>query len=492
MRRLALPFTLIALLALPQAAGAAVRQIIRGAGFGHGIGMSQYGAYGYAQHGYSYQQILAHYYQGTNLSKAGSADVRVLLETGSRTATFSGATDGGGHKLNPSKTYKVKLNGLSGEILFDPKGKQLGHFDTPLDITSSTVPLRLGGRAMNGVNGGHYHGALEFRPSPFSGLAVVNVVSLDDYVQGVVPGEMPTSWAPAALQAQAVAARSYALATDAGGPVFDQYPDTRSQVYKGADAEVASSNAAVSATADQVLRYQGQVAATYFFSTSGGHTEDVQNVFYGAKPEPYLTGVSDPYDNISPKHRWTISTTTARLQRRLGSLVHGKLRGIKVLQRGVSPRIVWAGVVGSRGTTRVRGVTLRNELGLDDTWASFSRFSTKQKPGKPPTSTPTTPTTPGTPGGGVQAGSASMFSGKQVHLFPKAFHPGKPARLYGSLWPAHGHALALVQEKGRDGRWHRVGHTRLTKHGYYNVPVRGSGLFRITVGPLTGPPMQVR
>src|SRR5204862_6991160 len=138
---------LIALALLPQAAGAVTRQIIRGAGFGHGIGMSQYGAYGYAKHGFDYKQILAHYYTGTDLSKA-SGDVRVLLQTGGRPATFTGATDGGGHKLNPSKTYRVKLTGLSRIVLFDPKGKQLGHFDQPLDITSSTGLLRLNGSAM--------------------------------------------------------------------------------------------------------------------------------------------------------------------------------------------------------------------------------------------------------------------------------------------------------------------------------------------------------
>jgi stage II sporulation protein D len=488
MRRLALLLTLAALLALPQTAGAAVRQIIRGAGFGHGIGMSQYGAYGFAKHGYDYKQILAHYYQGTDLSKAGQSDIRVLLQTGSRTATFTGATDGGGHNLNPNKTYKVKLVGLSRVLLLDPKGKQLGHFDQPLDITSSAVPLRLNGRAINGISGGHYHGALEFRPSPFTGLAVVNVVGLDDYVRGVVPGEMPSSWAPAALEAQAVAARSYALATDAGGPVFDQYPDTRSQVYKGADGEAATSNAAVDATAGQVLRYQGRVAATYFFSTSGGHTEDIQNVFYGAQPEPYLTGVDDPYDNISPKHRWQIRLTTAQLQRRLGKLVRGKLRGIKVLQRGVSPRIVWAAVVGTRGSVRVRGTSLKSQLGLDDTWASFNRFSTKQKPGVPPTQT-----TPTSPGGGVvptTAGTA-LLHGKHPHLFPHVFHPGKPARVYGSLWPAPKHALAKVQKHGRDGRWHTVGRTRLDKRGRYNAAVKGKGLFRVVVGPLTGPPVQV-
>jgi stage II sporulation protein D len=485
MRRLALPFTLIALLTLPQAASAAVRQIIRGAGFGHGIGMSQYGAYGFAKHGFDYKQILAHYYQGTDLTKAGNSDVRVLLQTGGRTATFSGATDGGGHKLNPSKTYRVKLSGLSREVLYDPKGKQLGHFDTPLDITSSTGLLRLNGRAMNGISAGHYRGTLEFRPSPFSGLAVVNEAGLDDYVKGVVPGEMPSSWSPAALQAQAVAARSYALATDAGGPVFDQYPDTRSQVYQGADGEAASSNAAVDATSNQILRYHGQVAATYFFSTSGGHTEDIQNVFYGAKPEPYLVGVNDPYDNISPKHRWQIRLTTSSLQRRLGSLVHGKLRGVKVTQRGVSPRIVWADVVGSRGSVRVRGATLKGKLGLDDTWASFNRFSTKQKPSKPPTQTPTTPTSPG---GGVTPGAAASTFGKQRdRLFPSIFHPGKPARLYGSLWPAPKHALAKIQKKDRKGNWRTVAHTRLDKHGKYNAAVHGQGMFRIVVGPLAGP-----
>ncbi len=484
MRRSVLTFTLLSLLALPSAAGAAVRQIIRGAGFGHGIGMSQYGAYGYARHGYSYQQILAHYYRGTQLSSASNQDVRVLLQTGSRTATFTGATSGGGHKLNPAKTYKVRINGLSGEVLLDPKGKQLGHYNVPLDITSSSGLLRLNGRALNGVYAGHYRGTLEFRPSPFSGLAAVNVVNLDDYVRGVVPGEMPASWSPAALEAQAVAARSYALATDAGGPVFDQYPDTRSQVYKGADGEMPTSNAAVDATAGQVLRYNGQIAATYFFSTSGGETEDIQNVFYGAQPEPYLVGVKDPYDNISPKHRWRIVLSTKSLQRRLGSLVRGRLRGIKVLRRGVSPRIVWAAVVGTKGSVTVRGTTLRSRLGLDDTWASFNRFSTNQKPKVPPVQP--------TPGGGVQATKKGL---RGPNFFAKPGKPGKagkPARLYGSIWPAPSGRAALIQRKGRDGRWHNVGRTRLSKRGYYKVAVRGSGLFRVVAGALVGPAVYVR
>ena len=152
----------------------------------------------------------------------------------------------------------------------------------------------------------------------------------------------------------------------------------------------------------------------------------------------------------------------------------------------MSPRIVWAAVVGSRGSVRVRGTALRTKLGLDDTWASFNRFSTKQKPSVPPTQT-----TPTTPGGGVQGTSSALLQGRHPRLFPKAFHPGKPARLYGSLWPAPRHALAKVQRQARDGSWHTVGRTRLNKRGYYNVAVKGKGMFRVTVGPLAGPAVQV-
>ena len=476
MRRLA-PALLLVLLALPPAASAATLQIIRGAGFGHGVGMSQYGAYGFARHGYDYRRILAHYYRGTDLSRTGTHYIRVLLQTGNGSATFTGATSGGGHKLDPTKTYKVKLNGLSGELLLDPKGRQLGHYDVPLDIASRIAPLRLNGNALNGVTAGHYHGLLEFRPSPFSGLAVVNVVALDQYLKGVVPGEMPSYWAPAALKAQAVAARSYALATDAGGPVFDQFPDTRSQVYRGADAETVATNAAVDATANQVLRYRGTIVSAYFFSTSGGHTENVQNVFYGMTPEPYLVGVKDPYDNLSPKHRWQITLSTRALQAKLGSLVMGKLRGIKVLQRGVSPRIVWAAVVGTQGSVRVRGTTLRRKLGLFDTWASFTRFTTDGQPGVPVGGPPS-------PGGGQPA--------TRDNVFRLPAQTGRPARLYGSVAPAPRQRLGAVQLLGPDGRWRSVGRVWLSPRGAYSVTVSEPGTYRIEVGSLDGPSLQVR
>ncbi len=232
--------------------------------------------------------------------------------------------------------------------------------------------MNLVGPALNGVRGGRYRGALEFRPGGSGRVPVVNAVGLDDYVQGVVPGEVPALWPIEALKAQAVAARSYALTTDRGGPIFDQYPDTRSQVYRGVTGEHSRTNAAVRATTGQVLRYRGAVAITYFFSTSGGRTENVENSFYGARPTPYLTSVEDPFDGESPRHRWRRTFTTRQMKARLGRLVKGSYRGIEVTQRGQSPRIVWADVIGSRGRTAVRGSTLRARLGLFDTWAFFS------------------------------------------------------------------------------------------------------------------------
>jgi len=109
-------------------------------------------------------------------------------------------------------------------------------------------------------------------------LRAINMVGLEQYLYGVVPSEMPFRWLPEALKAQAVVARSYALATRRTG-AFDLYPDTRSQVYLGIEHEKPSTNAAVNATAGQVVLYEGQVAKTYFFSTSGGRTMSAEDAW---------------------------------------------------------------------------------------------------------------------------------------------------------------------------------------------------------------------
>ncbi len=371
LRALSVGALLFSALALPSPAAA--DYVVRGHGYGHGVGMSQYGAYGFAREGRSYRQILAHYYQGTRVSSAGSRTIRVLLRASvAGTTSFRGATRLGDERLDPGRTYTARRDGGAVEVR-SSSGTLVGRYGSPVQARNPGGSVRLLGSAINGVSDGLYRGSLELRPGLSGGVSVINPVGLDDYVQGVVPGEVPALWPTEALKAQALAARSYALTTDAGGPIFDQYPDTRSQVYRGASGEHPRTNAAVRATSGQVVKYGGQVATTFFFSTSGGQTEDVENGFLGASPSPYLKSVKDPYDYYSPRHNWSFRFTQAQMQSKLSGLVRGRFEGISVTKRGTSPRIVRAIIRGSDGNTSTTGSTLRFRLGLYDSWASFTR-----------------------------------------------------------------------------------------------------------------------
>ena len=166
----------------------------------------------------------------------------------------------------------------------------------------------------------HYRGSLRVARLT-SGLAIINVIRVEDYLRGVVPREVPSSWPAEALKAQAVAARSYAAIHFGSAGAYDLYCDTRSQAYNGADGEAASTNAAVAATRGVVPTYGGKPITAYFFSTSGGHTENIENV-WGTAPVPYLKGVDDPYDTYSPYHIWPndpIRMTGAAVAAALGS-----------------------------------------------------------------------------------------------------------------------------------------------------------------------------
>ena len=195
----------------------------------------------------------------------------------------------------------------------------MARFSAPLRVgAGGDDPVRLLGPALNYISDGLYRGAIEIRPDG-GGLTAINVIALDPYVKGVVAGEMPSSWPLEALKVQAVAARTYALATRKTTGSFDQYPDTRSQVYKGVTGESARSNAAVDQTDGLILTYNGVPAVTYYFSTSGGHTENVEFSFIGALSKPWLVGVPDPYDTRSPYHRWKATFSAGTLDRALGA-----------------------------------------------------------------------------------------------------------------------------------------------------------------------------
>jgi stage II sporulation protein D len=358
----------LAALALAPAARGAVTWVVRGHGFGHGVGMSQYGAYGYAKHGRDYRSILRHYYAGTTLGQApGPRVVRVLLDISRGDVGFSGATSACGRALDPARGYQAHRVGSSVR-LEGPGGTQLA---------ACGQRLRAAGAGRIEIAGiGAFRGALEVVPtaSDAGSLNAINAVAIDQYVKGVIGNESPPSWPQAALRAQAVAARSFALSVDVDGNGFDLYDDTRSQVYEGIASETESTNEAAMATKGEVVMYGGRIAETYFSACSGGHTESVQNVFYGPAV-PYLVGVPDPYDYYCPLHDWTLRFSASEINAKLSSYLRGNLQKIAITKRGVSPRIVSAKLIGSGGASTITGEQLAGALGAYDRWMTFHRIT---------------------------------------------------------------------------------------------------------------------
>ncbi len=348
-------------------ARAAVNWVVHGRGFGHGVGMSAYGAYGYAQHGAGYRFILAHYYKGTTIGTLPKPRiVRVLLTTAGADVGFSGATNACRTQLDPKRNYEAHLIG-SAVVLRSSDGKRLarcGH------------GLRASGNGKITIAGlGTYRGALETVPEG-GGLNVVNALTVEQYVKGVIPNESPPSWPLAELKAQAVASRSFALTAGRDGNGFDLYNDTRSQVYKGLESEYARSNQAAEQTRGQVVMYGDQIAETLFSACSGGKTESIKNVFGTAIP--YLVGVPDPYDSDCPLHEWTLKFSGPEISSKLGGYLDGRLKQVLITKTGYSPRIIEAKLVGTGGTTTVSGEQLEVALGGYSTWMAFQKVVSKK------------------------------------------------------------------------------------------------------------------
>ncbi|HKU58263.1 MAG TPA: SpoIID/LytB domain-containing protein [Gaiellaceae bacterium] len=319
--------------------------VLSGHGWGHGLGMSQWGAYGYAKHGWTYDKILAHYYVGTSLGSESVSSVRVLVAQGKKEKlTATTVSDAAGHTLQ-----------LSGPAVLTPaltiSGEQL---TAPLTFTS-TVPIA--------VNGVAYRGNMIVQVAGKS-LLVINDVALDSYVKGVVPSEMPSKWPAAALAAQAVAARSYALANLAKDAPYDLFGDGRSQVYGGVKAETDATNAAVDATRGQVVLYKGNVADTLYFSSSGGRT--VSALEATGVAVPYLQSVADPYDTLSPHHNWgPVVVDFAKVAKALK--LTSPIDDVQIAL-GPSGRVHTATIVTDAGSQTFTGSRMRTALGLQSTW----------------------------------------------------------------------------------------------------------------------------
>lgn len=221
------------------------------------------------------------------------------------------------------------------------------------------------------VNGKLYRGAIWLKPAGQdasgdpSGITAINIIDLEDYLLSVLPSEMPSSWPLEALKAQAVAARSYAIA-NIGKHSRDGY-DLRStiedQVYNGVSSENPSSNRAVAETEGLILKHEGKPVSAFFHSTSGGSTEVAEHVW--GRPVPYLRMVPD-YDDMSPHFAWSRKVKVDDLARAIGADL-GPLTSFSIVTRSPSNRVKDTVLVGANGSKTVSGETWRKLFKLPST-----------------------------------------------------------------------------------------------------------------------------
>jgi stage II sporulation protein D len=426
-------------------AGAVTTQptfVVTGRGWGHGVGMSQWGAYGYARHGVSYDRILAHYYKGTQLGRAGKAQVRVLLQRGRAKVVVSSTVpfrvlDAAGkvHALDPGDVR------LGPALLVQEQGaKKAAPLPGPLTFLPGGAPLSVERP---------YRGSIQVIPNG-KRLDVVNSVGLQAYLYGVVPDEVPDDWPVEALKAQAVAARTYALATRNSAGTFDAFADTRSQVYGGLSAESPATSAAVDATAGQVVTYKARLATTYFFSTSGGRTAAIEDAWPGSKPVPYLVSVADPYDTFSPHHSWGPIVFSAGPLRRKLHLPAGLID----LRTAVNPssRVASLVVVTPLGELTFPGGDVRTLLDLRSTWFRVGVLSLAR------------------PVGTVTAGSSVRLTGI-----------------------ARGVSGATLEQQVGKVAWEPVAKLRVAKDGTFNAAVspQATTSYRVSAAKVASDPLRV-
>ncbi|XSS44939.1 SpoIID/LytB domain-containing protein [Propionibacteriaceae bacterium Y2011] len=366
-----------------------------GAGWGHGWGMSQYGALGQARQGRSWQQIMAFYYPGTTVTSLPSAQrqIRIWITSDNDANTAAVAIPGlrlrqlagDGHaagtytfRSDPDVTgWRVGRN--AGGWYLEQRDRNNAWHATPAwglhpqavgwvfeNIPTGQVEL------IKPSGTQRLRGSVGLTPDG-SNLRTVNALPMESYLRGVVPAEMPATWTAAAVRAQSVAARTYATRRLRPASPYDLCDTTTCQVYQGVSAEHPGADAAITATAHQILTYGGQPIDALFSSSNGGHTVD--------GGQPYLPAKPDPYDGYVQNQTWTMSLTPAEISARVNV---GTLRAIRVEQRdgggrfgGRVERVI---IVGSSRQVSLSGAEFRRDMGLR---SSLVQVTGGLRPGSP-------------------------------------------------------------------------------------------------------------
>lgn len=416
--------------------------VLTGSGNGHGVGLSQYGALAQARAGRSAADILAFYFPTTELARRPGVKLRVLLVSAAKSLAISSEAS---YTVRDAAGQTHEL--AAGTVTLGPD------LQVPVDGVPTPLPGPLtfspSTGALVSVGSRSYRGTIEVAATG-TALQAINGVGLEAYVQGVVPGEMPSAWPAAALRAQAIAARSYALATLVKGKAWDLYPDGRSQQYPGAGAETPETTAAVGATNGHVLLYKGVVATTFYSSSSGGRTQSGLDSF--GLDVPYLPSHADPWDASSPFHVWQPrSLTGQQLAKALG--LAAPVLDIQARFSSSSRVIVLTVTAADGSSLAVAGTEARKRLVLRST--------------------------------------AFHLATLRFLTLPTASSPGVALRLTGVARDARG---ATLERLALDGTWRAVvRRLRVTATGTFAAVVRPTQTttYRLSASGLAGPVLTI-
>lgn len=357
---------------------------VTGHGWGHGHGLSQWGAQGAAKKGKSYAQILSFYYPHTAWGRSGGKIRALIVEDTSRDVVVQARSGLTAKALTSGRTWKLaKTKPKAGRWRIVPVSagrnrldfKKSGHWHHLKTVTGK-LQFDAGGKPIRLYlphGSASYRGVLR-SAAPKAGTKnrdTVNIVSLDNYLRSVVPSEAYSSWKPAALKAQAVAARTYAAYQRAHRHrgYFDVYDTTSDQAYHGVSVETASTSKAVAATAGRIRTYRGAAAFTQFSASNGGY------LLAGGKP--YLVSKADPYDTKAsgdPNLNWTRKLTVRQFMDRFSG--GNPIASIKVLSRVADTggryvktvRVLYA----DGRHNDIPGDTVKSWAGLKSTWFNIT------------------------------------------------------------------------------------------------------------------------
>ena len=503
--------------------------VLHGAGWGHGVGMPQWGAFGMANAGYDAPSIVTYYYQGTAVAPMpDDMDIRVnlLYQTGT-VAVRSEPLEGSGGAIEVAVGPNVTVGGPADVFRFTVRdagvgvqriaGGQKADLGSAPSVSVRWAGTRTPGAAAGGAtllnvagskggldSAGHRYryGSLELAPvSTKSGLRLnaVNVVRLhDEYLYGI--SEVSSSWPDAALQAQALAARTYALSKvagsprtacgchvdDGGGPYYDQTFTGwgKASAAKG-DRWLAAVNATMaSESSGLAILYNGQPIRAFYSSSSGGATQSVQDVWGGTLA--YAQSVPDPWSLVpeNPNHDWAVTVSQERMARAFGVPVVTQVAIAERYSSGVTKTL--AAVAGDGSTVTLSGSKAQSAFGLKSrhlSWIEYAGGPAGPEPNAPapapPAATPAPAPEPA-PQTTVKQRTVSLLTPTAV-----AVASGGRYKVVGVVRPARA-KLKAWRQQFVDGQWVTVAKDKTSAKGRYRFVVKkarpqSAGTYRVLV-----------